>query len=81
MFEVVSPDDPSRDDDEKPTAYAKAGVGEYWIVDPERRVMTVLRLAGSACAQPEQFAAGETAVSTSLPGLSIDVSACFESAE
>ena len=81
VFEVVSPKDPSRDDGEKPTAYAKASVGQYWIVDPKRRVVTVLRLAGSTCAQPEQFAAGETAVSTSLPGLSIDVSACFGSAE
>jgi len=81
VFEVVSPKDPSRDDGEKPTAYAKASVGQYWIVDPKRRVVTVLRLAGNACAQPEQFAAGETAVSASLQGLSIDVSACFGSAE
>jgi Uma2 family endonuclease len=43
VIEVVSPRSRTRDYDEKPEEYLRAGVKEYWIVDGERRELTVLR--------------------------------------
>jgi Uma2 family endonuclease len=34
VVEVVSPDRPERDIEEKPRDYAEAGIPEYWIVNP-----------------------------------------------
>jgi Uma2 family endonuclease len=36
-LEVVSPDSVERDEDEKFREYAKAGVREYWLINPMRR--------------------------------------------
>ena len=78
--EVVSPDDPARDYEEKRADYAAAGIAEYWIVDPERATMTVLSLRGDAYAEHGRFASGEVATSPLLPGLAVDVAAAFEAA-
>jgi Uma2 family endonuclease len=79
MMEVVSEDDPDRDWKTKRAEYAKAGVTEYWIVDPRDETITVLtltkgrktyRVAGT-------YRRGEQAASVLLDGLAIDVSAVF----
>ena len=49
VIEVVSPGDPGdpnydRDYVEKRTEYAARGIGEYWIIDPDRRWVLVLTL-------------------------------------
>jgi len=44
VMEVVSPDDPQRDYIGKRRDYAAAGVSEYWIVDPMKKTITVLKL-------------------------------------
>ncbi len=41
VVEVVSPDSIERDYKEKFADYEKAGVGEYWVVDPLERRVTV----------------------------------------
>lgn len=46
-IEVVSPDDPNRDYEDKRQEYAAAGVREYWIVDPMKRTILLLVLEGS----------------------------------
>ena len=78
LIEVVSPDDPLRDTRDKRLDYAAAGVPEYWIVDPRPgfRTVSVLTLDGGGYAA-RVFTEGETAASTLLPGLTVDVSACF----
>ena len=43
VVEVVSASTRRRDHDQKKDLYMDAGVGEYWIVDPERRTITVVR--------------------------------------
>src|SRR6185503_7288146 len=48
VVEVVSPDDPDRDYVRKREDYARAGVPEYWIIDPQQRRITVLRLENGA---------------------------------
>jgi Uma2 family endonuclease len=44
VVEIISPGTRRRDREQKKTFYLEAGVAEYWIVDPERRSITVVRL-------------------------------------
>jgi len=73
--EVVSEgsDASKRDYFDKRLDYAKAGISEYWIVDPERSMLTVLTLNGSEYRVLMECRAGETARSLLLDGLSIKV--------
>jgi Uma2 family endonuclease len=48
VVEVLSPSTSRRDRMVKLALYAKAGVPEYWIVDPEERTIERLSLAGDA---------------------------------
>ena len=43
VIEVVSASSRQRDYHEKPEEYLRIGVKEYWIVDPERQVLVVMR--------------------------------------
>ncbi|MGH7215133.1 MAG: Uma2 family endonuclease [Tepidisphaeraceae bacterium] len=79
VMEVVSDDAESRERDlkEKRNDYAAAGIPEYWIVDPQERRMTVLKLAGKTYAVHGEFGAGERATSVLLKGFEADVKAVF----
>lgn len=48
VVEVLSPSTGRRDRMVKLALYARAGVPEYWIVDPEGRTIELLSLAGEA---------------------------------
>jgi len=52
IVEVVSPESPNRDYREKFTDYQKAGVKEYWIVDPRARRLQAHHLARSRKYRP-----------------------------
>lgn len=43
VVELISPGTRRRDQEQKKAFYREAGVPEYWIVDPERRSVTVVR--------------------------------------
>lgn len=43
VIEIVSPSSRKRDYEEKPEEYLRMGVKEYWIVDPRKRAMVVMR--------------------------------------
>ncbi|MES2178256.1 MAG: Uma2 family endonuclease [Gemmatimonadota bacterium] len=43
IVEVFSPSTKRRDAKQKRDLYMEAGVGEYWMVDPERRVVIVIK--------------------------------------
>jgi Uma2 family endonuclease len=81
MIEVVSPgsENPERDLIHKRTDYARNGVSEYWIVDPETDTITVLTLPTDAneYAVHGEFRPGQQATSVLLPGFTVDVAACF----
>jgi Uma2 family endonuclease len=80
VMEVVSgsADDRRRDLVEKREDYAKTGIPEYWIVDPDLARITVLFLDGSAYAVHGEFARGQQATSKLLPGFAVDVTAVLE---
>lgn len=78
VVEIVSPDRPERDTEEKPLDYAEAGIPEYWIVNPLDDTITVLTLVGDSYAERAIFRRGERAASKLLDGFSISVDAVFD---
>jgi Uma2 family endonuclease len=78
VVEVVSPDRPERDTEEKPRDYAEAGVPEYWIVNPLDASITVLVLDGRAYRLHGRFGRGGRATSQLLPGFSVSVDEVFD---
>lgn len=79
VVEVVSSDDPDRDQVDKRSEYAAAGIPEYWIADPRDHTLTIFTLDAGATEYREagRFKEGETATSVLLDGLNVNVSAVF----
>jgi len=63
VIEVVSRDGEERDWVQKRIDYAQAGIGEYWIVDPQQEVIVVLRLTADHYAEHGVFVRGQTVTS------------------
>jgi len=78
VVEVVSPDRPERDTEEKRRDYAEAGIPEYWIVNPLDETITVLVLAGDAYSELGVFQRGARAASQLLAGFSVSVDEVFD---
>jgi Uma2 family endonuclease len=76
VMEVVS-SDRQLDYETKRIEYAKAGIPEYWIVDPQEKKITVLRLDGEHYAVHGEFGEGTIATSVLLSGFNIEVNAAF----
>ncbi|HEX6983783.1 MAG TPA: Uma2 family endonuclease, partial [Planctomycetaceae bacterium] len=85
VMEIVSADARELDFAKKRQEYARAGIPEYWIVDPETRTVTVLTLDGVEPGGPYrvhgEFKPGETATSLLLPGLAVSVDDVFAAGE
>src|SRR5205085_3584726 len=79
VMEVVSPNPKDRERDlvTKRREYARAGIPEYWIVDPQEQRVLVLTLAGETYVVHGEFGPGEEAVSVLLPGLRVAVDEVF----
>ncbi len=77
VMEVVSPDpkDRERDWEIKPREYARAGIAEYWIIDPGQRLIRVLTLKGKAYQVHGDSGPGTQANSVLLPGFAVSVDA------
>ena len=79
VMEVISPDDPNRDKITKRQEYARAGIPEYWLVDPTEKSVTVFTLPK----QTEEydthgiFLMGSHAESASLPGFTVKIDELF----
>ena len=76
VVEIVSPDGTHRDYVEKRRDYARAGIPEYWIVDPRRRSVRQLSLEGKRYRVVGTFRPGEVPASLMLEGWTFDVAAC-----
>jgi Uma2 family endonuclease len=79
VMEVVSPDpkDRKRDLEIKPREYARAGIAEYWIIDPQERWIRVLTLEGRTYKLHGEFGPGTTATSMLLPAFAVSVDEVF----
>jgi len=79
VMEVVSEGakDRQRDLVKKRREYARAGIPEYWIVDPFEKRITVLKLAGKEYVVHGEFSPDDTASSALLAGFTVDVGEAF----
>jgi Uma2 family endonuclease len=79
VIEIGSPGTRKRDETVKRRLYERAGVSEYWVVDPEIDTVRVYRLEGDAFARVIELAAdaGDIVTSALLPGLEIPLSRVF----
>jgi Uma2 family endonuclease len=82
-MEIVSEGEENRkrDLETKRAEYARAGIAEYWIVDPQEHCITVLALEGSSYRVHGVFGNGATATSVLLPGFAASVDATFAAGE
>jgi Uma2 family endonuclease len=83
VVEVVSEDAQSqlRDYEKKLVDYARAGIPEYWIVDPQRATIRVMVLNGGQYDARGEFKSGEQATSQLLAGFEVAVSDVFAAAK
>ena len=79
VIEVLSPSSLTRDRELKRAVYAEHGVGEYWIVDPDARTISVLSLDGKEFRDVGRYSASDTLSSPTLPGLALDPASIFPS--
>jgi Uma2 family endonuclease len=79
-MEIVSDEGRRRDLVTKREEYARAGIAEYWIVDPQVEEILVLTLESSAYREHGQFGAGTEATSVLLPGIAVPVGEVFAAA-
>jgi Uma2 family endonuclease len=82
VMEVVSGghEDRRRDLVVKRAEYAAAGIDEYWIVDPDEKTVTVLRLEGDQYLEYGRFTDGK-AQSALMPGFSVSVADIWTAAQ
>lgn len=78
VMEVVSNSGRRRDLTIKRREYARAGIPEYWIVEPQKSQITVLHLAGTRYTVHGTFSKGGEATSALLEGFQVDVSAAMK---
>ncbi|QDV91608.1 hypothetical protein RAS2_27120 [Phycisphaerae bacterium RAS2] len=76
VVEVVSRGSRRMDTITKRDDYEHFGVGEYWIVDPARELITFLRLVDGKLV--EVTPTGDTFTSTAVPGFTLNVAAVRE---
>ncbi|MGA3327432.1 MAG: Uma2 family endonuclease [Terriglobia bacterium] len=78
VVEILSPTTEARDRGIKLKAYARYGVGEYWIVDPVAQVVEVYRLTAEGFNLAAKCAKGKTVKTPLLPGFSLAVGSIFK---
>jgi Uma2 family endonuclease len=77
LIEILSPHSLKRDRIIKKKLYARYGVREYWIVDPEARSVEVYIWKNRTLALWQAFPAGSAARSHLFPQVAIDVESLF----
>ena len=79
VVEITSPGTRARDETIKRHLYERAGVTEYWVVDPDTDVVRVYRRAGESFERPIELSreAGDTLTTELLPGLDLPLARIF----
>lgn len=78
--EILSPSSRRRDEVVKHRLYEREGVGEYWVVDPDRETVRAYRLVEGSYRRAAELSAGAGDLLTSplFPGLTIPLAEIFE---
>lgn len=77
VVEIRSPSTANRDWTVKRDLYAKYGVKEYWVVDPDERRIWVMLLGDDSLDEAASYGMGDVLTSPTLEGLSIDLDDIF----
>lgn len=77
VVEVLSPSTARRDRTLKTEIYARFGVKECWLADPDRKTVEVLVASASGFVPTAVYRAGDTLHSPLLPHLAIDLGPVF----
>ena len=77
VVEILSPSTANRDRTLKRALYAQYSVQEYWLVDPDARTVTVLRLGAAGFTVVARYGAGQTLTSPILPGFTANLDDLF----
>lgn len=77
VAEVLSPSTQDRDKGVKVHLYARFGVREYWIADPDVQALTVYRLVDAGYQHSGPYHANDTVVSPLFPDHPLTVKALF----
>jgi Uma2 family endonuclease len=79
VVEIGSPSTRGRDETVKRRLYERAGVSEYWVVDPEIEIIRVYLREADRFARPLELSAeaGDVLTTPLLPGLSLPLVRVF----
>jgi Uma2 family endonuclease len=77
VIEILSPAAGARDLNQKRKLYARHGVHEYWVVDPDDESIEIQRLQGSVFSTLAIFEKGQSLTSPTFEGLTVDVAQVF----
>ncbi len=77
VVEILSPSTAGLDRTLKRALYARHGVREYWLVDPDARTVTVLWLAGNDFEVVALYGEGETMTSPTLQEFAVNLDEIF----
>jgi Uma2 family endonuclease len=77
VVEILSPRTRRLDLENKKRVYARLGVKELWIIDPEPREVLVYRFAENVSEPVERFDESGIGTSPLLPGLAIELKEVF----
>ena len=82
VVEILSPSSRGHDSAVKRELYARHGVLEYWIIDPDRETLLALTAPVASdgigeYARETLYQSGDTLTTERIPGLAIDVAAIF----
>ncbi len=80
VVEIASPATRKRDETVKRRLYERAGVSEYWVVDPEIDVIRVYRRERDQFGRPAEMSreAGDVLTTPLLPGLDLPLVRIFK---
>ena len=77
IVEILSPSSARRDWGYKRELYARHGVGEYWIIDPANRIVSVLTLRDGVLEIDQTLTEDHTAHSSVLEGFEVSLVEIF----
>ncbi|MDK2931268.1 MAG: hypothetical protein PWR07_1399 [Bacillota bacterium] len=77
VVEILSPGTARWDQEIKRQLYARFGVRELWLVDPQARSVEVAALKDGALLSSQVYSPGATLASPLLPGFALDVERLF----
>ena len=77
LVEILSPSTGRRDRTTKRDLYARHGVKEYWIADPDAQTVSVMLLKDGEYETAGEYGAGDTLTSPTLEGFSVSLDKIF----